>query len=72
MSVPASPAAGESNPALATLQPDPAFDARWVAWLERGRQHDRAAKRTLRIALLGAAIIGLLVAVAFGLASGAW
>jgi hypothetical protein len=72
MSVPASPAVREPNPASATLQPDPAFDARWAAWLERGRQHDLAARRTLRIALLAAAIIGLLVAVVFGLASGAW
>jgi hypothetical protein len=47
------------------------FDARWAAWVERGRQHDRAVARTLRIALLGAAVAGVVSILVFGLASGA-
>jgi hypothetical protein len=75
MSVPASAAVREPSPPLATPQPDPgthsSFDARWEAWIERGRQHDLAAKRKLRIALLCVAAIGLLVAIFFGVAAGA-
>ena len=75
MSVPASAAVREPSPPLATPQPDPgsdsSFDARWAAWIERGRQHDLAVKRKLRIALLCAAAVGLLVAIFFGVAAGA-
>jgi hypothetical protein len=75
MSVQSSPAVrGPSAPS--TTQPsdsgtDASFDARWAAWIERGRQHDRAVKRKLRIALLGAAVIGLLVALILGFTGGA-
>ena len=70
MSVPASAAVREPSRPLATPQPDPdsSFDARWEAWIERGRQHDLAVKRKLRIALLCAAAIGVLVAIFFGVA----
>ena len=75
MSVPASAAVREPSPALATPRPDPgtdsSFDARWEAWIERGRQHDLVVKHRLRIALLCAAAIGLLVAIFFGVAPGA-
>lgn len=37
------------------------FDARWAAWVERGRQHDLALQRKLRIAFPVAAAIGLLL-----------
>jgi len=47
-------------------------DARWAAWVERTRQHDRAFKRKLRLGLLAAAGIGLLVAlVVLGFTAGA-
>lgn len=75
MSVPASAAVREPSPALATPNAvpgaDASFDARWEAWIERGRQHDLAVKRKLRIALLCAAAIGLLVVIFFGVAAGA-
>jgi hypothetical protein len=59
---------------VATPPPDrgtnSSFDARW-AWIERGRQHDLAVKRKLRVALLCAAAVGVLVAIFFGLTAGA-
>lgn len=75
MSVPASAAVREPRPPLTTPQPDPgsdsSFDARWAAWIERGRQHDLAVKRKLRIVLLCGAAVGLLVAMFFGMTAGA-
>jgi hypothetical protein len=75
MSAQSSPAARETSPPFATPQHDPgadfSFDARWAAWIERGRQHDLAVTRKLRVGLLGAAVIGLLLALFFRLASGA-
>ena len=72
MSIPASAAVREPSPPLATPRPDPgtdsSFEARWEAWIERGRQHDLAVKRKLRIALLCAAAIGVLVTIFFGVA----
>jgi hypothetical protein len=47
---------------------DSSYDARWDAWVERGRQHDLASQRKLRIAVPGALVIGALVAFYFGLA----
>ena len=38
------------------------FDARWAVWVERGRQHSIELRRKLGIALLGAVIVGILVA----------
>ena len=65
----------EPNSRVVTPQPDPGtdlpFEARWAAWLERGRQHDLAVARKLRIALVCAAAIGVLVAIFFGVAAGA-
>lgn len=37
-------------------------EARWNAWLERGRQNDLKVRRRVRILLLVAGVIGLLVA----------
>jgi hypothetical protein len=75
MSAHSSPAVHKPNPQVATPHPDPgtdpSFDARWAAWIERGRQHDLAVKRKLRIALLCAAALGLLVAIFLGVAAGA-
>lgn len=75
MSVPASAALREPSSPLAARQADPgadpSFDARWAAWIERGRQHDLATKRKLRIALLCAAAIGLPAAIFFGVTAGA-
>ena len=72
MSVQALPGVREPSPPVAAPQPDQetdsSFDARWSAWIERGRQHDLAAKRKLRIALLGVTVIGLLAAIFSGLA----
>lgn len=73
MSVQAAAAAREPIPPEATPQTDPlansTFDARWAAWVERGRQHDRAVTRKLRIALLAAVVVGVLSVLAFDLAS---
>ena len=75
MSVPASAAVREPSSPLAAPQlaqaTDSSFDARWAAWIERGRQHDLTVKRKLRIGLLCAAAIGVLVAISFGVAAGA-
>ena len=75
MSVPASAAVREPSPPFATPRAvpgtDASSDARWEAWIERGRQHDLAVKRKLRIALLCAAAVGVLVAIFFGVAAGA-
>jgi hypothetical protein len=76
MSVPSSSVVRESSPALSTpQQPDEgisvSFDRQWAAWIERGRQHDFAVKRKVRIASLAAAIMGLFAAVFFGLTAGA-
>jgi hypothetical protein len=71
MSVQVSAAVGEPSPPLPAPLADSSFDARWAAWIERGRQHDLAVKRKLRIALLAAAVVALLVALFFGLAPGA-
>jgi len=73
MSVLISPAVGEPSPLLpasqADAQADSSFDARWAAWIERGHPHDLAVKRKVRIALFAAAVVALLVALFFGLAS---
>jgi hypothetical protein len=71
MSVQVSPAVGEPSSPLPAPQADSSFDARWAAWIERGRQHDLAVKRKLRIALFAATVVALLIALVFGLASGA-
>ena len=69
MSVPSSAAVRARVSPIVTPAADPAaddaFEARWAAWIERGRQHDLAVRRKLRIALLGAAIIGIVVALFF-------
>jgi hypothetical protein len=75
MPVQAPPVAREPSAPLPAREPDRetdlSFDARWNAWIERGRQHDLAVKGKLRIALLCAAAIGVLVAIFFGVAAGA-
>jgi hypothetical protein len=76
MSVEYFPAVRNPGPPPATLQQshrkvDSSFDAIWAAWIERGRQHDRAVKRKLRVAVLGTVVVGLLTALFFGLAGGA-
>jgi hypothetical protein len=75
MSVQVFPAVGEpSSPAPAPQadpQADSSFDARRAAWIERGRLHDLAVKRKLRVALFAAAVVALLVALFVGVASGA-
>lgn len=44
---------------------DPSLDVQWAAWIERGRVHDLAVKRKMRLALLGAAVISLFVVLVF-------
>jgi len=74
MFVRASPTIREPSSPLATPEPDvgtdASFDARWAAWIEGGRQQNLVVARKLRIVLLCAAVVGLLVAVFLGLASG--
>ena len=71
MSVPSSPRVRAGGSPVVSAPADPAaessFDARWAAWIERGRQDDVATRRKLRIAFLGAAIIGIVVALFFAL-----
>ncbi len=64
-----SPAVLAPSPPLATLQPETesSFDARWAAWIKRGREGDLATKRKVRVALLGAAVIALPVALFFAM-----
>ena len=66
--VPARPVA---NPPPLAQEVDSSSDARWAAWVERGRKHDLAVRRKMRIAAVGAAVIALLAAVFFGLTGGA-
>jgi hypothetical protein len=50
-------AAHHAPPAVA---PDPEFDARWAAWIARGRAHDRRVRRFVTWAFglsMGAAIV---------------
>ncbi|MGE3510911.1 MAG: hypothetical protein AB7N65_18730 [Vicinamibacterales bacterium] len=46
------------------------LDARWAAWVERGRAHDRKVQRKLRFALIGLVAIALLAALFLGVAVG--
>ena len=75
MSAKSSSAVHETSAPFTTPQPDPgensSIDARWAAWIERARQDELAMKRNLRMALLGTAVIGVLLALFFGLTSGA-
>lgn len=74
MSVPVSSAVSVSPPSAtpqAGPQADSSFDARWEAWIERGRQHDLAGRRNSRIALFAGAVLALLGFLFFGFASGA-
>jgi len=50
---------------------DSSSEARWAAWIERGRRHDLAVKRKLRIVLLGAAVVGLPAAFFYVIGAGA-
>ena len=65
-----------SSPAL-PIPPQPddgsgvSFDTRWAAWIERGRQHDRAVTRQVRMTSVTVAVVGLILAVFFGLTAGA-
>ena len=46
------------------------FEARWNAWVARGRQHDLAVQRRVRVVLLAVVTIGILAGLAFGIAGG--
>jgi len=50
---------------------DSSFDTRWAAWIERGRQHNLAVRRRIRVVLFVAVVIGILAALFFVLAGGA-
>ena len=45
------------------VQPDAGFDARWAAWLERGRIHDRLVRQRLSVSggLLAMGAVGALI-----------
>jgi hypothetical protein len=40
---------------------DPAMEERWAAWIARGRRHDLAVRRKLRVAAVTAAIVAAVV-----------
>jgi hypothetical protein len=46
------------------------FEARWAAWVARGRQHDLAVQRRIRVVLLAAVMVGILAALVFGIRAG--
>lgn len=75
MSVPVSVAICEPSSPVGMLQSvtatDASFDVRWAAWVERGRQRDIAAKRTLRIVLPCTAAVAVLVVIVLRVAAGA-
>lgn len=74
MSVPVPVVVREPSSPSATPQSGPgmdaSFDARWAAWIERGRHHDLAVKRHLRNALYCAGAVGTLIVILLGLAAG--
>jgi hypothetical protein len=45
------------------VAPDAGFDARWAAWLERGRLHDRRVRERLVVsgAVLAMAAVGVAI-----------
>jgi hypothetical protein len=49
---------------ILAVAPDADFDARWAAWLARGRAHEQRGRRRLVI-WAGALTIGAAVAYAF-------
>jgi len=51
-----------------TVAPGAGFDARWAAWLERGRRHDRRVRERFVVsgAVLAMAVVG--VAIVYALA----
>ncbi len=38
---------------LLSFASEPTLDARWLAWIGRGRDHDRAVQRQRRFAVIG-------------------
>ena len=44
---------------------DPAFEARWAAWIARGAAHDRAVRRRVRFAAPLAAIAAIAAYLSF-------
>jgi len=38
---------------------DPAFDARWAAWLARGAAHDQALRHRLAIVVPAVVVVGV-------------
>jgi hypothetical protein len=60
-----------ATPRQSDQKMDSSFDTRWAAWIERGRQHNLAVQRRIRVVLLAAVVIGILAALFFVLARGA-
>ena len=52
------------------LKANAEFEARWAAWVARGRRHDLALQRNVRIALSSSAGIALLAAILFAITAG--
>jgi len=48
------------------------FEARWVAWAGRGRQHALAVRRKARAALVSAAFVSMVVALFSRITAGVW
>jgi hypothetical protein len=46
------------------------FEARWNAWVARGRQHDLAVQRRVHVVLLAVVTSGILGGLTFGIAAG--
>ena len=63
--------AREAYHAVPPAQPDAGFDARWAAWLERGRIHNRLVRQRLSISsslfAMGAVGAGIMLVAAYGL-----
>jgi hypothetical protein len=60
-----------NTPPVSAYQPvDSEFEQRWAAWVARGRQHDLAVQRKLRLALIAGAVVLVLGAVLFRLFGG--
>lgn len=75
MSIQVSAAVAAPRPPLSGLPVDPqadsGFEARWAAWILRGRQRELALRGKLRLALLVAVVVSVVAAVVYVLSAGA-
>jgi hypothetical protein len=62
------PSKPESYHAVPPVAPGAGFDARWAAWLERGRLHDRRVRERLVVSGAVFAMAAIGVAIVYALA----